>query len=186
MPTTLRRLHSRGRSSRGLVVDNQGAMVGPDCILVHPTPAGFRCATREEADVIQRIAFSWQKPDWLFDHGRRIAKALNAGELALAQIYGVHASPSSELNDQQMAQLAKVARVVKANFNPDEPRDSHGRWTTEGSADGTQVAERRQDRKDRCIDECWRILERWVPEAGSDRNTWDFHQCVNDCMERAD
>ena len=81
-----------------------------------------------------------QRPDWLFDHGCRIAKALNAGELALAQIYGVHASSPAELDDRQVARLAKAAVIVKADFNPDEPRDWQGRWTTGDGAADTQVA----------------------------------------------
>ena|SRR5215469_7546990 len=181
MIANLRRLHPRGRFGRGLVADNQGAMVGPECVLVHRTQAGFRCISREEARVIQEIAFGHRRPDWLFDCGCRIAESLNAGQLALAQIYALRASPSAEFDDRQLASLAKAATFVKANFNPDEPRDWHGRWTTEGG--DTQIAETRQERKNRCIEQCWRILERWLPRPGSDRNTWDFHQCVNDCME---
>jgi hypothetical protein len=86
-----------------------------------------------------------------------------------------------ELSDQQVTCLAKAAAIVKAGFNADEARDWHGRWTTEGNTANTQVvATRRQDRKSQCIDECYRILERWEP-PGSDRKTWDFHNCVNEC-----
>jgi hypothetical protein len=186
MQSNLRRLHSRGRLSRGLVVDHQGAMVGTDCVLVRRTAAGFRCVSRQEADAIQQIAFRGQRPDWLFDFGCRVTKALNAGEISLAQIYGVRASSPIDLNDEQMARLAKAATIVKAGYNPNEPRDWHGRWTTEGNTADTQVAATRHlDRKSQCIDECYRILERWEP-PGSDRKTWDFHNCVNECMERDD
>jgi hypothetical protein len=186
MHQNFHRLHTRGRRSRGLVVDRQGMMIGPECVIVRYTASGFRCVGRAEAAVIQQIAFSDRRPDWLFDYGCRIAKALGAGNLALAQIYGVHASTLVELSDQQVACLAKAAAIVKAGFNPDEARDWHGRWTTEGNTANTQVAAtRRQDRKSQCIDECYRILERWEP-PGSYRNTWDFHNCVNECMERDD
>ena len=127
MIPNLRRLHFRGRSSRGFVVDDQGAMVGSDCILVHRTSKGFRCAARDEAEAIQRIAFHEHKPGWLFIKGCRIADALNSGQVALAQIYGVHASSKDDLSDRQLGLLARVAPIVKANFNPDEPRDWHGR-----------------------------------------------------------
>jgi len=34
----MRRLHPRGRESRGVAVDADGAMLGPDCVLVRRTP----------------------------------------------------------------------------------------------------------------------------------------------------
>ncbi|MGD9614244.1 MAG: hypothetical protein AB7H90_11375 [Alphaproteobacteria bacterium] len=49
----MRRLHERGHDGRGLVVDGEGAMLGPDCVLVHRTPAGFRCLSPDEAAIIQ-------------------------------------------------------------------------------------------------------------------------------------
>jgi hypothetical protein len=36
--------------------------------------------------------------------------------------------------------------------------------------------------KSDCIEKCWRLLERILPHPGSDKNTWDFHKCVNECM----
>jgi hypothetical protein len=35
-----------------------------------------------------------------------------------------------------------------------------------------------------CIEECAPLLERFQP-PGSDKNQWDFHRCVNDCLERS-
>lgn len=35
----------------------------------------------------------------------------------------------------------------------------------------------------RCLNLCYRLLER--PQSpGSDRNTWDFHKCMNACLGR--
>jgi len=36
--------------------------------------------------------------------------------------------------------------------------------------------------KDQCIKQCTPLLERGQP-PGSDRNQWDFHKCVNACMD---
>lgn len=52
---------------------------------------------------------------------------LDEGHLSLAQIYGLFIR-TDPLDDDQIRQLAALAPIVKANFNPDEPRDSHGRW----------------------------------------------------------
>jgi hypothetical protein len=38
----MRRLHPRGRESRGVVVGAEGAMLGADRVLVRRTPGGFR------------------------------------------------------------------------------------------------------------------------------------------------
>ena len=62
--------------------------------------------------------------------------------MSVAQIYGLFIR-TELLDDGQVKQLAALAPVVKANFNPDEPRDAHGRWTdlgdigSEGSVGGT-------------------------------------------------
>lgn len=134
----MRRLHARGSASKGLVVDEAGAALGPKCILVRRTLSGFQCATPGEAAAVQNFVFGKTKPpDWLFEQCCRIAQALKDDQVALAQIYGVHSAPP-DLDDDELAKLAKAAPFIKANFNPDEPRDSHGRWT--GDSGETQVA----------------------------------------------
>ncbi len=35
----------------------------------------------------------------------------------------------------------------------------------------------------KCVDLCYPLLERFQP-AGSDRNLWDFHRCLNACLGR--
>ena len=136
MLATTRRLHPRGRESRGIVVDADGAMLGPDCVLVRRTPAGFRCVVPSEARAIQAAVLGPRHdPDWLFEQSRRIARALVAGETALAQIYGLRI-PVGELDDAAFHKLAAVARLIKAGFDPNEPRipqgePGAGQWTYE-------------------------------------------------------
>src|SRR5260370_11125472 len=137
----MRRLHPRGPSSRGMTVDVEGAMLGPDCVLVRRTPEGYRCATPEEAAGIQALLGGRvDDRDWLFRQCRRIAKALADRNIALAQIYGM-GIPIIELDGGRLKKLASAARFIKANFDPDQPRDADGRWTDEGStASGTPSA----------------------------------------------
>jgi hypothetical protein len=71
--------------------------------------------------------------DWLFRQCQRISDALNKGEIALAQIYGLRI-PIGELDDYQLKRLA-ADRFTKWSFNPDEPRvpkgsPQGGEWTT--------------------------------------------------------
>ena len=70
--------------------------------------------------------------DWLFRQCCRIAKALADGHMALAQIHALFI-PTNGLDDGQLTQLALVAPLIKTNFNPDEPRDTQGRWSEPGS-----------------------------------------------------
>jgi hypothetical protein len=136
----MRRLHPRGRESRGITVDADGAMLGPDCVLVCRTPKGFRCIAPHEARAIQAIVLGpGDDPDWLFEQSRRVARGLAAGETALAQIYGL-CIPLGDLDDATLRQLAVAARLIKADFDPDEPRipegePGAGEWTDEGDAD---------------------------------------------------
>jgi len=135
MIATMRRLHERGRDSR------DGAMLGPECVLVRRTVSGFRCLAPGEAAAIQAPTLGPRcEPGWLFDQARRIADALAAGEIALAQIHGLRI-PVNELDDATLQRLAQTAQFAKANFDPDQPRvpagnPDGGQWTdADGAAD---------------------------------------------------
>lgn len=121
------------------MVDADGAMLGPDCVLVRRTPTGYRCTHFEEAARIESVLrHQFEGPGWLFRQCCRIAKALDEGHLSVGQIYGLFIR-TQPLDDGQVSRLAALAPIVKANFNPDEPRDAHGRWTNEGKPDPQSV-----------------------------------------------
>ena len=132
----MRRLDERDPASRRVVVDPEGAMLGPDCVLVRRAAGGYRSLGRDEAAAIQRLLTGPDDaaPDRLFQICGGIAKALNEGQLALAQIAGLRI-PVFELDSRQLKELAAAAPLIKANFDPDEPRDEHGRWTDAGGGD---------------------------------------------------
>lgn len=115
-------------------------MLGPECILVQRTPSGFRAIGRHGAATLQQCVLGVERDrDWLFHQCQRIAEALNKGEIALAQIYGLYI-PVSELDYPELSQIA-LARITKADFDPYEPRlpsgDPHGgEWTTDGGVNG--------------------------------------------------
>jgi len=139
MLENMRRLHPRGAANRGICVDAEGAMLGPEQVLVRHTLEGYRVIDRDDAFALQKSLLGAERDrDWLFQQCRRIAEALNRDELALAQIYGLHI-PIGDLDDRQLKRIA-ATRVAKYTFNPDEPRipkgNPHGgEWTTGG--DGT-------------------------------------------------
>jgi hypothetical protein len=142
MLDNMRRLHPRGAASRGISADADGAMLGPDCILVSRTRHGYRGMAKDKAEVLQTAFLDDDRePDWLFHQCRRIADALNKDQIALAQIYGLRI-PLGDLDRHQLKRLATGSIFAKTGFNPDEPRrpkgDPHGgEWTTgEDATDG--------------------------------------------------
>jgi hypothetical protein len=137
----MHRLHARGPTNPGICVDRDGAMLGPDCVLVGRTPRGFRGIGREAASALQKCAGIERDDDWLFRQCEYIADSLNKGQIALAQIYGLRI-PVGSVDDRLLKDLA-AERFTKWSFNPDEPRlpkgDQHGgEWTT--GADGGAAA----------------------------------------------
>jgi hypothetical protein len=69
-----------------------------------------------------------------------IAQALNSGDFALAIIAAVH-TRTPELSQEAALRLANANEALtKYNYNSDEPRDWHGRWTRDGSAGQTTTA----------------------------------------------
>jgi hypothetical protein len=140
MLDNMRRLYPRGAANRGICVDADGAMLGPDCVLVRRTRRGFRSIERDAASTLQKCVLDADHDqDWLFYQCGRIADALNNGEPALAQIYGLRI-PIGDLEEWQLRRIARVG-PAKAGFNPDEPRvpkgDSHGgEWTDGGGEAG--------------------------------------------------
>jgi hypothetical protein len=140
MYDNMRRLHPRGAASRGICVDAEGAMLGPGCVLVRRTPSGFRGIERDAVSTIQKCVLDADHDhDWLFRQCQRIADALNNGDLALAQIYGLRI-PIGDLDGPQLKPLAAISGLRKVGFNPDEPRipkgdHGGGEWTDGGSGD---------------------------------------------------
>jgi hypothetical protein len=139
MQEIMRRLHKRGPANPGIAVDAEGAMLGPDCVLVRRTPRGYRSIDAAEAVALQKcLSGDRRDADWLFGQCRRIAKALDNRDLALAQIYGIYL-PLGDLDAEQRKRLALAAPLTKAGFDPDEPRipagePGGGEWTSGSGA----------------------------------------------------
>jgi hypothetical protein len=168
MLENMRSLHPRGAANRGICVDAEGAMLGPDCVLVRRAPGGFRSIERDAASTVQKGLFDADcDDDWLFQQCRRIAEALDKGEIALAQIYGLRI-PVGDLDDGQLKRLA-AARFSKT-FNPDEPRvpkgDPHGgEWTTGGGGGAEGSAPRPRELQIAALDDV-------PPSAGTAGGDW--------------
>ncbi|MBV8779235.1 MAG: hypothetical protein JO258_18725, partial [Alphaproteobacteria bacterium] len=144
MLQTMHQLYPRGAANRGICVDAEGAMLGP-MVLVSRTGRSFRAIDRDKAFMLQKCLPHFDRDrDWLFHQCQRIATALDRGEIALAQIFGLRI-PVGELDDPELKRIA-AARVAKAGFNPAEPRvpagsgRESGEWTSDGGSSAGSAA----------------------------------------------
>jgi hypothetical protein len=108
-----------------------GVMLGPDCVLVQRTNGGYCRINAAALDKLVKTAFG-------DDHLRRfspvldrITAALAAGDLVKAQLLGLEI-PLRALDDRQLRRLRSASSLIKAGFDPDQPRDERGQWTAEG------------------------------------------------------
>jgi hypothetical protein len=111
------------------------------------------------------------------DHAVRLEKGL-----------GNRAPRSAEERHSQ--HLAYLEQLLNRGYNPSEPRDWHGRWTTDGSATNSQEQPQQQtfasnDRHSLCVERCMHLLELRRLEPGSDRNYWDYQKCYGACMRES-
>lgn len=112
------------------------------------------------------------------------------------------------------AKFRHFTRVFRVKFDPNQPRvpagsPEGGQWTDGGGGEATggttgvrqsktggagdlekiitfarrkRIAGSPLDYQ-RCLDLCFPFLER-PQHPRSDRNTWDFHKCMNACLQR--
>jgi hypothetical protein len=111
--------------------------------LLHSTRARFVPRPAAEIATLLKAAYGADgDPGRLHSRLGAIAKALNSGDFALAAIAAVH-TRTPELSREAALRLANAdEELAKRNFNPDEPRDWHGRWTTGGAAAQASIAPR--------------------------------------------
>jgi hypothetical protein len=123
---------SNAPGERGLSCTPDGvALAGVP--LMRKTQAGFEPRPVNEIASLFKAAFG-ERPMALPSRLGTIAKALNSGDFALAMIAAVH-TQTPELTAEAAARLARADQdLTKYDYNPEESRDWHGRWTGDGSS----------------------------------------------------
>jgi hypothetical protein len=101
--------------------------------LLRRTRTGFAPRPAPEIASLLKAAYG-ADPTKLPSRLGAIAQALNDGDFALAAITAVQ-TQTPILSAEAAIRLANADKELsKYNYNPDEPRDWHGRWTGEASA----------------------------------------------------
>jgi hypothetical protein len=127
---------SQGPGSLGLNCKAGGLMLA-GVPLLHKVRTGFVPRPRHEVRHLVTSAYGADIDVTAVTRGLgAVARALNEGELGRAMIAAVHLR-LPELDWDSAARLAQADDVV-SKYDPNEPRDAQGRWTTGGSV-GTTV-----------------------------------------------
>jgi len=131
---TVFRLTPRG--GLGLACDEKGVALGPT-VLVDALSSDGKSVyeVRPAAEIARTLALAYGAiaADELARHLRGLdlaARALEAGDLAKAGIATVLLK-LPPLTAEAFAKLARERTLRK--YSPDQPRDEHGRWTSQGS-----------------------------------------------------
>lgn len=117
--------------------DGSGLSCTPDGLslagvpLLRKTRTGFAPRSSHQIAALLEAAYG-RDPTLLQSSVGAIAEALNCGDLARAAITAV-LSRTPELDGGAAARLAKAHNALR-KYDPEEPRDWHGRWTTAGAA----------------------------------------------------
>lgn len=121
---------------RGLRCDENGLFLARQALLQRDIEGNFQARSAADLRKIFRGIYR-DEADWqsCIRSVKLVAKALNKGDMARATMIAV----LTRLPDP-----GDVDGVLaKAGFNPDEPRDERGRWTTDGNGTsaGAQLAD---------------------------------------------
>jgi hypothetical protein len=115
-----------------------GALLRRDQITVAPSPVGYLCIGFGEAARTLRFALE-ARPDKTGDDFFADPFALAATMVVEDVVPTPVVAATSVLRkgtDPILRRLAAIAEIAKfGGYNPDEPRNDHGEWTSEGDAD---------------------------------------------------
>ena len=122
---------SRG-SRQGVYCGREGLYLGSAALIDRRD--GRYCVRRED-EVAALLAAAYGPGHdiaELLARLRLIATRLNDANLAAAMIAAVH-SRLEEIAEDGISRVIRTEALLKANFDPAQPRDDHGRWTADGS-----------------------------------------------------
>ncbi len=108
---------------------------GPAPLIERSGAGGYRVRSGEQIEALLGAAYA-EPPEAAGCIGglHRVAAYLAEGNLPLAMIAAVRLR-LGEIPEDRIERLARADSLLKANFNPNEPRDDRGRWTDDVEGD---------------------------------------------------
>lgn len=123
------KLAERRAAVDGIYCDKDGVWLGPAQLVRRAGDRRYQVRAAKEIEALLAVAYASPPQAAGCVAGlHRIAKHLAARNLPLAMIAAVQLR-FGEIAGERIERLARADTLFKANFNPDEPRDEHGRWT---------------------------------------------------------
>ncbi|MGH7063608.1 MAG: hypothetical protein ACREET_05980 [Stellaceae bacterium] len=125
----------RRAASEGIYCGEDGVWLGPAALIERSGAGGCRVRSGDQIETLLRAAYG-DPPDaaGCVTGLHRVAAHLCEGNLPLAMIAAVRLRLGAIAEDR-IKRLARTDDLLKANFNPDEPRDDRGRWTDDVEGD---------------------------------------------------
>jgi hypothetical protein len=123
---------SRDRTWRPFFIDTKSQQLTPDRVWVRRSPVGYVCAAFGESAKLAQLAL-----ENIGDSGplatacRRLDRAIAREGRTKAERLGIEI-PFDAVDEAPLRRLAIAAALLKAGFDPNEPRDDHGDWTSGG------------------------------------------------------
>lgn len=110
-------------------MDHVSDSVSSNGIVVEPTPVGYLCVGFGEAARTLRFVFDdGVAARRAFAEPTRLASTLELLNIAPVPVAGPVFNAGGDLHLSRLASIASLAKYGR--YNPDEPRDSRGRWTS--------------------------------------------------------
>ncbi len=113
------------------VVDLENNTLERGRIIVRIGPVGYLLAGLGEGAAFLSHALEGKSSSTFFTTCHNISDAICTRGEAATRRSGLSSS-LADILDEPLRRLAVAEAMLKAGFNPDEPRDERGRWTSEG------------------------------------------------------
>lgn len=130
------KLAERRATATGVYCGKSGFFLGRSPVIEEAPGGGYRL--RPAAEIVPLLAAAYQAPPDI-EHClaglHRVVDALRSSNLPLAMIAAVQIG-LPDIEDERIERLGRAEALLKANYNPNEPRDAHGRWTDAESGEG--------------------------------------------------
>ena len=101
-------------------------------IIVRSGPVGYLLVGLGEGAVFLQQVLEGKTPSIFFKTCRDIGDAIKTDGEVVTRQFGLSSS-LADISEEPLRRLAIAEALLKAGFNPDEPRDERGRWTSEGA-----------------------------------------------------